>query len=111
MRTYPSFIAGLRYRDPERGSLRSTYARYEVRVGDILIPQREPYNPYDENAVALRHNGFHIGYVPQRHDWVAASLDEGDTLLVKVTEIKISGWWVFRRVVAIFLTISVAGEA
>ncbi|WP_210261283.1 HIRAN domain-containing protein [Enterovirga aerilata] len=65
-----------------------------MKVGDRLTLVPEPDNEHDEDAVAYRHGGFHLGFVPSRHDWVARSLAEGDTIVAEVTNVEIerTGW-------------------
>lgn len=86
-RAYPSFVAGLAYPDPATGTIRADYARGLVREDDELIPRREADNPHDPKAVQLFHQGFALGYVPRRHDWVADAIDHGKTVRIFVTRI------------------------
>ena len=107
--SYPSWVAGLAHRSPG-GADRGRYALRRVRLGDELELDLEPDNADDPRAVAIYHGDFHLGYVPERHDWVAESLNKGDTLLVIVTAIEISGFLSFRRVTNLLITISVIAD-
>lgn len=51
-------IAGLQHRCSE-GQLRA------MRLGDQVAFSREPSNRYDPNAIQVRWNGRHVGYVPR----------------------------------------------
>ena len=64
MRSYPSWIAGLRHRGMD-GTNRGRYCG-RLRTGDRLDLVPEPENPHDEYAVAVRHDGRHLGYIPAR---------------------------------------------
>lgn len=86
-RVYPSFVAGLAYPDPVSGTIRADYALGLVREDDELIPRREPDNPYDPKAVLLLHQGFGLGYVPRRHDWIADAMDDGKRIRIFVTKV------------------------
>lgn len=94
MRSYPSFIAGLAHNAPD-GRPRGRYAYKRLRASDKLDLVREPENPHDANAVAILHDGFHVGYVPARHNWVGRALDEGDTIVAEVTKLTTEkdGWF------------------
>jgi hypothetical protein len=37
------------------------------------------------------HRGFHLGYVPERHRWVADAIDDGQRLIAIVDKIKVGG--------------------
>ena len=52
---------------------------------------RELANQHDDHAVAFRHRGVHLGYVPKRHSWVAPAIDDGRRLLAIVDKIKVGG--------------------
>lgn len=85
MRHYPSWIAGLAYTAPD-GTDRGAYCA-SLREGTRLETIPEPTNRFDPKAVALHHNGHHVGYVPERHHWVARALIEGDGIECKVADI------------------------
>jgi hypothetical protein len=87
-RVYPSQVNGLHHPTPDTGTSRLDYAARALRPGDALQLVAEPDNPYDPDAVAIRHAGFHLGYVPARHDWVKRSLDEGDEHLARVARLR-----------------------
>ncbi len=104
MRSYPSWIAGLRYRGPD-GTNRGRYCR-RLGAGDPLALIPEPENTYDQNAVAVKHEGHHLGYIPARHHWVAAAIEEDRKLSCVVTRIEEEGWF-FRRASFVGVQISV----
>lgn len=43
---------------------RKEYIIFDLNEGDELILKPEPYNPHDQNAIAVFHNSKIIGYVP-----------------------------------------------
>jgi len=89
-RAYPSFIAGLTYPSPSGGS-RERYVAKHLRDGVVVDLIAEPDNPHDPDAVAVYHEGFHLGYLPRKHHWVSESLAEGDILRAVVTAIDTEG--------------------
>lgn len=92
MRSYPSWIAGLRYRGPD-GTNRSRYCAHNLRLGTQLDLLPEPNNPHDDHAVAVKHQGHHLGYVPARHSWIGEALiDENELLNCDVDRIETIGW-------------------
>jgi HIRAN domain len=92
MRSYPSWIAGLRYRGPD-GTNRSRYCVRNLNPGTELDPFPEPSNPHDDHAVAVKHRDHHLGYIPARHAWIAKALiDENEALDCKVNKIETVGW-------------------
>jgi len=93
MRSYSSWIAGLRYRAPN-GLNRGRYCAKHLRPGVALDLVPEPDNPQDDegNAVALKHAGRHLGYIPARHQWVGRALSEGTALRCVVTGVEVHGW-------------------
>jgi HIRAN domain-containing protein len=94
MRSYPSWIAGLRYRGPD-GTNRGRYC-LGLQVGTPLQLVPEPNNPYSKPAVAIIHQGHHLGYIPQRHDWIASAIAEGHHLSCSVRKIEVKGWFFCR---------------
>lgn len=62
MRTYPSWIAGLRYRGPD-GTNRGRYCVHNLNPGVALDLLAEPSNPHDNHAVAVKHRGHYLGYI------------------------------------------------
>jgi hypothetical protein len=108
-RSYPSFVAGLAYPSPSGGS-RGRYAARHVRVGDELELRPEPDNPHDEDAVATYHRGFHLGYVPAKHVWVARSIDEGDMHRVRITSVETTGFWIFRQASHVSIMIEIVSD-
>lgn len=107
MRSYPSWIAGLKYPGPD-GTNRGWYCK-GLRPGTMLNLVREPDNPHSESglAVAVTHEGRHLGYIPSRHEWVGEAIDEDKVVTCIVDRIEISGW-LFRRARFVGLILSVA---
>jgi hypothetical protein len=95
VRSYPSWIAGLKYPAPD-GSDRSAYCA-GLRDGELLHLTPEPSNAYDSDAVALYHDGRHIGYIPQRHSWVSDAITEGRHLECIVIEVETIGGGIFSK--------------
>lgn len=92
MRSYPSWIAGLRYRGPD-GTNRSRYCVRNLNLGTALDLFPEPSNPHDSRAIAVKHRGHHLGYIPARHAWIGEALiDENEALNCKVDKIETVGW-------------------
>jgi hypothetical protein len=91
--SYPTWITELRRKSPE-GIDRRRFVYREIRPGDSIELIRESAN-HREHAVAFRHRGVHIGYVPKRHLWVAHAIDDGRRLAAIVDKIKVGG--IFRR--------------
>jgi HIRAN domain len=104
MRSYPSWIAGLRYRGPD-GTNRGRYC-CGLQVGTTLQLVPEPSNPYSKHAVAVVHQGHHLGYIPERHDWVASAIAEGHRLSCSVRKVEVEGWF-FRRASLVGLQVTV----
>jgi len=58
----------------------------ELRVGDRLELEREPGNPHDPNAVAVRWRGRKLGYVPRQENAALAwGLDRGTPLRARIS--------------------------
>ena len=95
MRSYPSWIAGLKFPAPD-GTNRGTYCA-GLTEGSSLNMVPEPTNKFDSHAVALHHNGKHLGYIPQRHAWVGEAIDEGKVLQCIVVEVEVTGGGIFSR--------------
>ena len=93
VRSYPTWIADLRLKSPD-GVDRRRYVYEKIRPGDSIELVRENTDHY-EHAVAFRHCGVHIGYVPKKHFWLAHAIDDGRRLLAIVDKVKAGG--VFRR--------------
>lgn len=108
MRSYPSWIAGLRYRGPD-GTKRGNYC-LRLREGDRLDLVPEPNNKHDQDAIAIKHNGRHLGYVPSRHQWVAEALAEGRQLSCVVARMEKEGW-LFQRVSFVGVRITIEGAS
>jgi hypothetical protein len=93
VRSYPTWIADLRLKSPD-GVDRRRYVYEKIRPGDSIELVRENTDHY-EHAVAFRHCGVHIGYVPKKHFWLAHAIDDGRRLLAIVDKVKAGG--IFRR--------------
>ena len=63
--------------------------------GELIELVREHANERDDHAVAFRHGGVHLGYVPQRHRWVVAAIDDWRRLVAIVDKVKVGA--IFRR--------------
>jgi hypothetical protein len=94
VRSYPSWVADLRRKSTAMID-RRRYAYEHIGRGDALELVREPANRNNDHAVAYRHRGVHLGYVPKRQPWIADALDDGLSLAAIVEQIKIGG--IFRR--------------
>jgi hypothetical protein len=58
----------------------------ELRLGDRLELEREPDNPHDANAVAVRWKGHKLGYVPRRENAALAwAMDRGAALRARIS--------------------------
>jgi hypothetical protein len=90
VQSYPSAIGGLRRRSPA-GVDRGRYACERLGPGEALELVRERDDGRNAHAVAYRHRGVHLGYVPKRQRWIADALDDGHRLLA-VTETVKTGW-------------------
>jgi len=92
VRSYPSCIAGLRCRGPD-GTNRGRYCVHNLKFGTQLDLLPEPNNPHDDRAVAVKHEGHHLGYIPARHSWIGdALIDENEILNCNVDKIETVGW-------------------
>jgi hypothetical protein len=94
VRSFPTWIAELRRKSPE-GVDRRRYVYKEIGPGESIELVRELADQRHKHAVAFRHRGVHLGYVPKRHDWVAPAIDDGRRLVAIVDKIKVGG--IFRR--------------
>src|SRR5262245_34840926 len=94
VQSYPTWIAELRRKSPE-GVDRRRFVYKEIGAGDSIELVRELADYRHKHAVAFRHRGVHIGYVPKRHHWVAQAIDDGRRLVAIVDKVKIGG--LFRR--------------
>ena len=90
VQSYPSWIAELRHELPD-GIDRRRYAYENIGRGEFIELVREPANQSADHAVAFRHHGVHLGYVPKRHRWVAPALDDGRRLIAIVDKVKVGG--------------------
>ena len=95
VRSYPSWIAELD-RKSSNGIDRRRYAYEHLGPGEALALVRERTDSKNDHAVAYYHRAVHLGYVPKRHHWIAAALDDGLRLAVIVQKVKV-GWIVRRR--------------
>jgi hypothetical protein len=89
VRSYPTWIAELKRTSPE-GVDRRRYVYEKIKPGDSIELIREDHD-HREHAVAFRHCGVHIGYVPKRHLWVANAIDDRRRLLAVVDKVKVGG--------------------
>ena len=78
-----------------RELIRRRYVYKEIGPGDSIELIRELADHRDKHAVAFRHRGVHIGYVPRRHQWVAHAIDDGRRLVAIVDKVRVGG--IFRR--------------
>jgi hypothetical protein len=95
VRSYPSWIAELSRKSAE-GVDRCRYAYEHLGAGEALELVRERADSRSDHAVSYYHRGVHLGYVPKRHHWIAAALDDGLRLAVIVEKIKLR-WFARRR--------------
>jgi hypothetical protein len=93
--SYPSWIAELSSESGD-GVDRARYAYEHLGAGEALDLVRERTGPRNDHAVSYYHRGIHLGYVPKKHHWIAAALDDGLRLAVIVEKINL-GWIVRRR--------------
>lgn len=66
-----------------------------LNTGDKLNFFREPCNPYDPKAIAVKNaDDVKIGYVPQTDNAIFSRLmDAGKLLFARITEKKMQGTW------------------
>ena len=95
VRSYRSWIAELDS-EPSDGIDRRRYAYEHLAPGEVLVLVRERTDSKNDHAVSYYHRAVHLGYVPKRHRWIAAALDDGLRLAVIVEKVKV-GWIVRRR--------------
>jgi hypothetical protein len=95
VRSYPSWIAELD-RESSNGIDPRRYAYEHLGPGEALELVRERTDSRSDHAVSYYHRAAHLGYVPKRHHWIAAALDDGVRLAVIVERVKV-GWIVRRR--------------
>jgi hypothetical protein len=95
VRSYPSWIAELSRKSAE-GVDRCRYAYEHLGAGEVLELVRERTDSRSDHAVSYYHRRVHLGYVPKRHHWIAAALDDGLRLAVIVEKIKLR-WFARRR--------------
>ena len=101
MKRYPSWIAGLTYEN------RGRYALRHLQASSQLTLRREPQNQHDPDAVAVTFRRHTVGYIPERHHWVAHAIDEGRDITCHVDKIEAEGWWLWRRARFVGLVIEV----
>lgn len=94
VQSYRTWIAELRRKSPE-GVDRRRFIYKEIGAGDLIELIREVADDHDKHAVAFRHLGVHIGYVPRRHRWIAHAIDNGRRLVAIVEKVKVGV--IFRR--------------
>lgn len=106
-RTYPTAVVGLRHRTWLRS--RARYVAKHLEVGDPVALKREPRNRYDATAVAVRHHGFKVGYLPSG-SWVSGSIDRGDKHHASVAAVETKGWWLWKRAVGLTIDIVILSD-
>jgi hypothetical protein len=94
VRSYPSWIAELSSETSD-GVDRCRYAYEHLRAGEALALVREQTDSKSDRAVSYYHRTVRLGYVPKRHHWIAAALDDGLRLAAIVEKIKFR--WFRRR--------------
>ena len=94
VQSYRTWIAELRRKSPE-GVDRRRFIYKEIGAGILIELIREVADDHDKHAVAFRHLGVHIGYVPRRHRWIAHAIDNGRRLVAIVEKVKVGV--IFRR--------------
>src|SRR5262245_62721104 len=72
VRSYPTWIAELKRKSPE-GVDRRRYIYENIRPGDSIELIREDVGQ-PEHAVAFRHRGINLGYVPKPNFWVTTPI-------------------------------------
>jgi hypothetical protein len=87
VRSYPSWVAELKRKSPT-GVDRGRYAYEHIRPGDSIELVRDKAIRRGDHAVAFRHRGTVVGYVPKRQRWVAPALDDGRRLIAIVDKVK-----------------------
>jgi HIRAN domain len=61
----------------------------ELQVGDALQLDREPRNPHDSQAIAVRWRGQLLGYVPRAENTALAwALDRGDPVTARISRLR-----------------------
>jgi hypothetical protein len=90
VRSYPSWIADLKRKSPD-GIDRRCYAYEHIRPGEALELVRELANRRGDRAVAYRHRGIRVGYVPKRQRWIAEAMEDGLCLAAVAVKVK-TGW-------------------
>jgi hypothetical protein len=90
VRSYPTWIAEFRRKSPA-GVDRRRYAYEHIAPGEPIELVRDRTSLWNDHAVAFRHHGVHLGYVPERHRWVAPAIDDGRRLVAIVDKVKVGG--------------------
>lgn len=61
----------------------------QLTIGDELQLDREPFNPYDPQAVRIDWRGHKLGYVPRRdNSAVSQMLDRGERLQARISRLQ-----------------------
>lgn len=91
---YPSFLVGQnkgKHRRTIHKMLRVISESLEGLSDDptFLVPRREPDNPHNPKSVAIytRDPWFKIGYLPDKHNWVADAMDEGAHINIYIRKV------------------------
>lgn len=79
-------VVGMHFREREGVAAKSIVANFVPPVS--LDYEREPHNPYDENAIKILYQGDHIGYVERESAiYLAPWIDEGHEYKITVTDL------------------------
>jgi len=78
------YIAGVQFRT----GLKEVGADLKAGMELDLVP--EPENEYDPNAVAIHHEGTHLGYVPKKFSSDVSAILEIDELVCTITKVDMS---------------------
>ena len=78
------YIAGVQFRT----GLKEVGADLKAGMELDLVP--EPENEYDPNAVAIHHEGTHLGYVPKRFSSEITSIIEIADIICTIDEVDMS---------------------
>ncbi len=106
MREFRTKVVGVTYTNPD-GESRQRIIK-KCTVGEDILLERQPNNPHDENAIAVRrrNTGDQIGYLSRE---VAQTLvrqaDAGKEFSAEVAEIIGGGGWLSDKNLGVILTI------
>lgn len=91
MTTFSTILVGMHFRPAEARELVSAF-----EVGTTLKIEREPENPYDQNAIKVMFDldgrPVHVGYIAKEDAiYIAPHLDEGSVFETVVTGFETRG--------------------